>query len=181
MPHAWAAALTGALSKNGAILTDVVGVFRVLPATLDEYQHLTIEGIKVQRGGRDTPREELLRLLAASPPGRVLDAGRQAARAGLLGLLGDRDAAAGEYALVVPELADLGMVLEQALVVLDMALVLGPDSPLVQARVPEARAILERLGAEPYLERLESLLGASSTPPAASRRGASLQGASRSR
>ena len=104
-------------------------------------------------------------------------AGRQTARAGHLGLQGDRDAAAREYALVVPELADLGMVLEQALVVLDMALVLGPDSPLVQARVPEARAIFERLGAKPYLERLDSLLTASSTPPAASPKRAALEGA----
>ena len=44
----------------------------------------------------------------------------------------------------------MGLVFEQAQVVLDMALVLGPDAPVVQASVDDARAILERLGARPF-------------------------------
>ena len=57
--------------------------------------------------------------------------------------------AAREYAAILPELAEMGLVYEQAQVVLDMALVLGPDAPVVQGSVDDARAILERLGARP--------------------------------
>jgi hypothetical protein len=53
----------------------------------------------------------------------------------------------------------MGLNYKQALVVLDMALVLGPDDPIVQASVGEARAILERLGARTFLARLDELTG----------------------
>ena len=46
--------------------------------------------------------------------------------------------------------------------VLDMALVLGPDDPVVRASVDDARAILERLGARAFLARLDELMGGSS-------------------
>ena len=52
----------------------------------------------------------------------------------------------------------MGLVYEQAQVVVDMALVLGPDAPVVQGSVDEARAILARLGAVPLATRLEELL-----------------------
>ena len=67
--------------------------------------------------------------------------------------------AAREYAAILPELAEMGLAYKQALVVLDMALVLGPDDPVVQANVDDARAILERLGARPFSARLDELMG----------------------
>ena len=45
---------------------------------------------------------------------------------------------------------------------MDMALVLGPDDPVVQASVDDARAILERLGARAFSARLDELMGGSS-------------------
>ena len=72
---------------------------------------------------------------------------------------GDREAAAREYAAILPELAEMGLVYKQALVVLDMALVLGPDDPVVRASVDDARAILERLGARAFSARLDELMG----------------------
>ena len=69
------------------------------------------------------------------------------------------NSAAREYAAVLPELAEMGLAYKQALVVLDMALVLGPDDPVVQASVDDARAILERLGARAFSARLDELMG----------------------
>ena len=43
-----------------------------------------------------------------------------------------------------------------ALVVLDMAMLIGPDEPAVAAAIPEGRAILETLGAEPLLTLLSA-------------------------
>ena len=91
--------------------------------------------------------------------GRIVDLGRRTVRAGLQALQGDVDGAAREYGSILPLLAEFGMVFERALVVLDMVRLLGPDAPIVRESVDEAREILDRLGARPYAERLEALLG----------------------
>ena len=46
------------------------------------------------------------------------------------------------------------------MVSLDMARVLGTDDAAVRAALGDARAILARLGARPYLERLDELVAA---------------------
>jgi tetratricopeptide (TPR) repeat protein len=89
--------------------------------------------------------------------GHQVDLSRRIARAALAGWDGDHETAAREYASILPELVELGLVLEQALVVIDMATVLGADAPLVRASADDARAILERLRARPLLDRLDSL------------------------
>ena len=91
--------------------------------------------------------------------GRVVDLERRAIRAALSAHDGDREHAAREYAAILPELAEMGLAYKQALVVLDMALVLGPDDPVVRASVDDARAILERLGARAISARLDELMG----------------------
>ena len=110
-------------------------------------------------GDLEGVREALVAIDAADLHGRVLDVDRRAIRAALSAHDGDRDHAAQEYAAILPELAEMGLVYKQAHVVLDMALVLGPDEPIVRASVDEARAILERLGARPFSARLDELMG----------------------
>ena len=110
-------------------------------------------------GDTDGVRSVLATFEAPSIHGRVVDLRRRTIRAALTALDGDRDAAAREYAAVLPELADLGLVYEQAQVVIDMVLVLGRDAAAVQGSVDDARAILARLGAAPLAARLEELLG----------------------
>ena len=58
---------------------------------------------------------------------------------------------------------------EEALTGLDMAIVFDPTIPEVHAAAMEARVIFERLGARPYLERLNAALGTveAERPPAA--------------
>ena len=104
-------------------------------------------------GDLDGVRSVLATLEGPSVHGRVLDLDRRTIRAALTALDGDRDAAAREYAAILPELAEMGLVYEQAQVVLDMALVLGPDAAVVQGSVDDARAILARLGARPLWRR----------------------------
>ena len=99
---------------------------------------------------------------AAAVHGRVVDLERRAFGAALSAHDGDLERAGREYAAVLPELAEMGLVYKQALVVLDMALLLGPDDPVVQTSVGDARAILERLGARPFSARLDELMGGSS-------------------
>ena len=77
-----------------------------------------LEGVKAALSALD----------AGSVHGRVVDLERRALRAGLSAHDGDRDGAAREYAEVLPELAEMGLAYKQALVVLDMALVLGPTT-----------------------------------------------------
>jgi tetratricopeptide (TPR) repeat protein len=110
-------------------------------------------------GDLEGVRGALAALEAAELHGRVVDLDRRAIRAALGALDGNRDHAAREYAAILPELAELGLAYKQALVVLDMALALGPDEPVVQASVQDARAILERLSAQAFLARLAELMG----------------------
>src|SRR6185369_13517703 len=98
-------------------------------------------------GDTDGVRSALATYEAPTIHGRVVDVHRRIIRAALTALDGDRDAAAAEYAAVLPELADLGLVYEQAQVVLDMVIVLGPDAAVVQGSLDDARAIIARLGA----------------------------------
>jgi tetratricopeptide (TPR) repeat protein len=115
-------------------------------------------------------RSALVSFEAAEIHGRAVDINRRAIRAALTALDGDRDAAAQEYGAIVPELAEMGLEYERALVVVDMALVLGSEAPVVQAFATDARAIFERLGARPFSEKLEELLGeaVATRPPATS-------------
>ena len=96
---------------------------------------------------------------AADIHGHLVDLNRRTIRAALTALDGDQDAAAQEYSAILPELAEMGLVYEQAQVVIDMALVLGPEAPVVQGSAADARAILERLGARPFSAKLEEVLG----------------------
>ena len=48
---------------------------------------------------------------------------------------------------------------ELACTAIDMAVALGPEVPEVRAVAEEARAILEELGAAPFLARLDAALG----------------------
>lgn len=69
------------------------------------------------------------------------------------------DAPAG-FRNALAGLREIGQQFELARVGLDMTLLLGPDHSEVPAVAAEARAIFERLGARPYVERLEGALAA---------------------
>ncbi len=82
---------------------------------------------------------------------RLLDAG--------IAILDGREAEGRRDALaVIAGYADLGLPWRQALGSLMLAERLGADDPETRAAAEMARAIFERLGARPFLERLEAAL-----------------------
>ncbi|HYM84676.1 MAG TPA: adenylate/guanylate cyclase domain-containing protein [Candidatus Dormibacteraeota bacterium] len=89
--------------------------------------------------------------------GRALDATRAGIRAGIDALEGRRTEALAGFRAVLEELRDLGVEWDEALCVLDVAPLLGTDEPEVGAALERARGILTRLGAAPFLERLERI------------------------
>ncbi|MGH2407685.1 MAG: adenylate/guanylate cyclase domain-containing protein [Candidatus Limnocylindrales bacterium] len=100
--------------------------------------------------------------LAAVEParrGRAIDADRAVIRAGIAALAGRPDEALVEYRPALRTWRDLGCVWDEALCAIDMALLLDPGNSEVRATAESARQILGRLGAQPFLERLESALG----------------------
>ena len=62
------------------------------------------------------------------------------------------------YRVALRGLEDLGLRWEAALVGLDMAILLDPAEPAVQAAARAARATFEELRARPFVERLDAAL-----------------------
>jgi hypothetical protein len=96
--------------------------------------------------------------------GRVVDVHLRALKAAVAALEGRTDEAASEYAAALADMAELGLVFDQALSALDMGRVLGIDGSAVRTALADARSILERLGARPYLERLDGLVAGAPLP-----------------
>ncbi|MEO5985537.1 MAG: adenylate/guanylate cyclase domain-containing protein [Candidatus Limnocylindria bacterium] len=94
--------------------------------------------------------------------GDYVDTLRRMQAAGIAALRGNLDDAHARYRQVIRELDELGVVVDIALVAIDMAAVIGPEDPEVRARVDEAREVFERLGARAYLRRLDAVLDARS-------------------
>ena len=88
--------------------------------------------------------------------GRWMAAGRKNAEAGLAALAGDLDEASALFSDALERLRALDATFELALAELDLVKMLGPDHP--EAKVAhEARGIFARLGARPFLLRLDEL------------------------
>jgi len=94
--------------------------------------------------------------------GPSIEARRISIRAGLAAL-DDRAAdALSLYAEAIRRFVDLGVPVEQAMTAIEMATLLDPDDPGVRAAAAAARDILVRLGARPFIARLDAALGRSS-------------------
>jgi class 3 adenylate cyclase/tetratricopeptide (TPR) repeat protein len=90
--------------------------------------------------------------------GAVVSADRMTLRAGLAALEGRADDALALYRESLRAWRDLGLPWDEALCALDMATLLDPAEPEVGAAAEVARAILARLRAKPFLERLEEAI-----------------------
>ncbi|CAN5710480.1 adenylate/guanylate cyclase domain-containing protein [soil metagenome] len=98
------------------------------------------------------------RLAETQAHGAWLDAVRMGLEAGLAALEGRTDEGATHFAEAAKALRDLDVPFDLALTQLDRITVLGADHPDSPAAAEEAHAIFERLGAKPFLERLEAAL-----------------------
>ena len=108
-----------------------------------------------------TAREIADRLDAHPSPGSNISAARIAARAGIAALEGRPDEALAGYRDALSRYRAMGLAFELACADLDLVVLMGLDQPATREPAAEARAIFERVGARPYLERLEAAVGAS--------------------
>jgi class 3 adenylate cyclase/tetratricopeptide (TPR) repeat protein len=123
-------------------------------------------------------RTDLELLDASGSFGRAIDAARAGARAGIAALEQRTDEALGLYREVLRTWRDLGLPWDEAMTSLDMVLLLPPGSPTVVEAAATARRIFGELGATPFLERLDAVLGSAAPPPdAAPARGAPTESA----
>jgi class 3 adenylate cyclase/tetratricopeptide (TPR) repeat protein len=106
----------------------------------------------------DRARAALDQLDATGIHGPVLEVTRRALRAGILALENRRAEALMSYREVLRGYRDLGLLLDESLVGIDMLTVLGVSEPEVRAAAERAREILDGLRAKPFLARLDGLL-----------------------
>jgi hypothetical protein len=88
--------------------------------------------------------------------GRVAEVRRTTMRAGIAALEGRTGEALAVYGEALKSWCDLGMRLDEALTAVDMATALDPSLPEVKAAAASARETLVRLGARPFIERLDA-------------------------
>jgi hypothetical protein len=85
-------------------------------------------------------------------------ASRIAAWAGIAALEGRRDDAISGFRDALARCRSIGEDFELARTGLDFVLLVGPAEPSARAAADEARLIFERVGARPYLERLDAAM-----------------------
>jgi class 3 adenylate cyclase/tetratricopeptide (TPR) repeat protein len=103
--------------------------------------------------------------------GPAVEARRASIRAGLAALDGRPAEALSEYRDATRRFRDIGLPIDEAFTAIEMATLLDPAEPEVRAAADVAREILTRLGAKPFLERLEEAIQRQSPTPASERRG----------
>ena len=107
-------------------------------------------------GSNEDARTALARLEELGGYGRVEDARRATLRAGIAALEDRTSEALGLYREALTLWRGSHSVWDEALTGIDMATLLDPKEPEVAAVIASTRAILERLRAKPYLERLDA-------------------------
>ena len=103
-------------------------------------------------------RDDLAALDASGVHGPASEADRLTIRAGLAALDGHPGDALARYRECLRAWRDLGLAWDEALVGIDMATLLDPAHPEVRASAESAREILVRLGAAPFVARLDAAL-----------------------
>jgi len=101
---------------------------------------------------------ELEGIVASGFRAPTVEARRSTIGAGLAAGEGRRAEALALYRDALRHWRELGLVFDEALTGIDMATLLDVDEPEVRAAVSTAREILERLGAKPFLARLEAAM-----------------------
>jgi class 3 adenylate cyclase/tetratricopeptide (TPR) repeat protein/ribosomal protein L40E len=112
-------------------------------------------------------RKDLAALDAAGVHGPPLEADRTTIRAGIAALEGRGSEALALYRQALRAWRDLGLAWDEALCGMDMALLLDPAEPEVRTAAQSTREILVRLGARPFIERLDAALAQRAAEPAA--------------
>jgi len=94
--------------------------------------------------------------------GNAIDADRLVIGAGIAALEGRAADALATYTEALRSWRDLGLAWDEALTAIDMATVLDPADPAVRSATDAARETLVRLGAQPFIDRLDAALAGGS-------------------
>jgi tetratricopeptide (TPR) repeat protein len=103
------------------------------------------------------------RLLRAGGPGRFVEARREYVLGAIAGLEGRQSEALSRLQAALDGFRSVGAVWDSAMTGIDMAMLLDPKDPAVAELIDATRTTLTRLGAKPYLERLDATLAAKPT------------------
>jgi class 3 adenylate cyclase/tetratricopeptide (TPR) repeat protein len=109
---------------------------------------------------------DLAELDAKAPRAPITDLRRKGIRAGLAALAGRTNEALGLYRDTLRGWREFGLAYDAALAGIDMATLLDPADPEVQAAIDWSRATLLRMRATPLIARLESAASRGSGHPA---------------
>jgi class 3 adenylate cyclase/tetratricopeptide (TPR) repeat protein len=131
------------------------------PSNPNEYLYRAARA-ELWAGNLDGARSLRERHLATGGYERVPEASRQALAAGIAAAEGRTFDAMALYREALRNWRASRSVWDEALTGIDMAMLLDPADPEVAAVITSTRAILERLHARPYLERLASAVAAGS-------------------
>jgi class 3 adenylate cyclase/tetratricopeptide (TPR) repeat protein len=104
---------------------------------------------------------DLAALDATGVHGRIVEVRRVTIRAGLAALEGRTADALAMYRDALQGWRDTGLPWDEALTGIDMAILLDPSEPEVRIVAHSAREILMRLGAKPFLKRLDAAVASS--------------------
>jgi len=113
----------------------------------------------------DAVRMDLAELDASGMHGPALEADRTTIRAGIAALEGRTADALALYREALRAWRELGLIWDEALCGIDMALLLDPADPDVRAAASVSRDILVRLEAAPFLSRLDAAIARSRPAP----------------
>ncbi|HEY4754364.1 MAG TPA: hypothetical protein VIH37_13840, partial [Candidatus Limnocylindrales bacterium] len=127
---------------------------RLPEALRDSLPHLVSSRLHLWAGEERAAAADLTRMRAIPWRGRMLDANAAALGAGITALQGRPDEALNAYRGALRLLKDVGARFDAALVAIDMATLLDPAHQEVRAAASDARELLGRLGAQPFLDRL---------------------------
>ena len=109
-------------------------------------------------GDPDLARKDLALVEATARHGRAIDNEQATMQAGIAALEGRSAEAMTGYRQALGVWRDLDLPTDEALCAIDMATVLDPSEPEVVAAAKAARETLVRLGATPFVERLDAAL-----------------------
>jgi class 3 adenylate cyclase len=153
--HAWGSFCSGRLAdavRHASSAVEVTGYFVPLAMPL---------AARAALWAGDVPgaTEATGRIEASVLRGQAIGLDLATIRAGIAALEGRRTEAIAGYREVLRGWRAAGLVFDEAMATVDMATVLAPterEMPEASAAIGEARATLTRLGAKPFLERLDA-------------------------
>ena len=151
----------GAVAWGAGELATARSEFREAARSNSQYapqHHPTAARLSLWLGDAPGAAADLEELDAIAAHGPAIDLRRRAIQAGIAALEGREADALGAYREALVQARDLGLAWDEALCGLDMVTLLDPTDPEVLADAERSREILVRLGAKPFIERLDAAM-----------------------